>query len=367
MEKKVKILSVVGARPQFIKASAISRAIKRHNESGNKINEVLVHTGQHYDDNMSRIFFDELEIREPDYDLEVGSYPREEQIDKMRAGLKDVFRKEAPDWIVVYGDTNSTLAGALAAEDVKIPIAHVEAGLRSFNNDMPEEGNRIETDKKSDILFCPTETAEKNLKNEGITGEVHNVGDVMYDAAFYYTSIAGEHSERLERLFKEITGGYYLATVHRAENTDNVLRLKNILTTLEGLKYPVVFPVHPRTLKVIKQLGLNFSNMRMEKPFSYRDMLVLEANSLMIFTDSGGVQKEAYFFQKPCITLRDETEWVETVSRERNILVGASPDKIKKAVLELGPDGKAGIPAFCGDKNAAKKIIDILCQQTPKE
>ena len=324
MAKKIKLLSVVGARPQFIKAAAISRAIRLCDGPDVDINEVIVHTGQHYDDNMSRIFFEELEIGEPDYNLGIGSYPREEQIEKMRAGLKDIFQKENPDWIVVYGDTNSTLAGALAAEELKIPIAHIEAGLRSFNNDMPEEKNRILTDRKSDILFCPTETAVKNLADEKIVKSVHNVGDVMYDTTLYYTSIDKKHSEKLRSLFKEkIAENYYLATIHRAGNTDDVSRLKNILIALNNLDFPVIFPVHPRTLKVINELGLELLNVHQIEPLSYLDMLVLESKALMILTDSGGVQKEAYFNKKYCVTLRDETEWVETTDSGNNILAGA--------------------------------------------
>ena len=364
--EKIKLLSVVGARPQFIKAASISREIARRNNADNAIGEIIVHTGQHYDDNMSRVFFDELEIREPDYNLGIGSYPRSEQIEKMRIGLKDVFRKEAPDWVIVYGDTNSTLAGALAAEELKMPLAHVEAGLRSFNNEMPEEENRILTDKKSDILFCPTKTAVKNLADEGITRGVHNVGDVMYDAALHYTPLGEKHSQVFKRIGKE-SGEYYLATVHRAGNTDDVSRLENILTTLNDLKFKVIFPVHPRTLKVIKTLGRSFLNVHMIEPLSYLDMLVLEANSLLILTDSGGVQKEAYFHKKYCVTMRDETEWVETVESGNNILVGADPGRIKKAVADLAAKGKSAYPGLYGDGNASKKIIDILCKKTPKE
>jgi len=363
MKKNIKLLSVVGARPQFIKAAAISREISTRNIPVAAIDEIIVHTGQHYDENMSRIFFDELDIREPDYNLGIGSCPREEQIEKMRIGLKDVFRKENPDWVIVYGDTNSTLAGARAANDLNIPLAHIEAGLRSFNNDMPEEKNRIETDELSSILLCPTERSVKNLKNENIVEEVYNVGDVMYDAALYYTSLGEKHSKVLNRCSIKM-GGYYLATVHRAGNTDDSLRLKSILTALNGLDLPVVFPAHPRTLKVINKLDLKLPNIYLIDPVSYIDMIVLESNARLILTDSGGVQKEAYFSQKPCITLRDETEWVETVDSGNNILAGVEPGSIKKAVKTFGKKRKAVFPEFYGDGNSAKKIVDLLCAKT---
>ena len=355
----MKIISVVGARPQFIKAASISREIKKRNGRNTEIDEIIVHTGQHYDDNMSKVFFDQLEIRPPDHNLGVSACSHGKQTGMMLERIEEVLLTENPDWVVVYGDTNSTLAGSLAASKLHIPIAHVEAGLRSFNRMMPEEINRVSTDHVSDLLFCPTDTALRNLANEGIIKDAYNVGDVMYDLVLYYLALAEKRS-KIQKDLKCGPGEYYLATVHRAENTDDPGRLEEILEALNALDLAVVFPVHPRTGKVMEKLGLDLPNLRMIEPVSYLDMLVLEENAKIIFTDSGGIQKEAYFLQVPCVTLRDETEWVETVKSGKNILTGADGSRIKKAA-EQSMDERARVyPGFYGDGKASEKVLNVL-------
>jgi UDP-GlcNAc3NAcA epimerase len=350
----MKILTVVGARPQFIKLAPFSKILRE-----NGINEIIVHTGQHYDENMNDLFFKELEIPDPDYNLGIGSGNHEEQTGRMLIEIEKVILKENPDLVIVYGDTNSTLAGALAASKLHIKLAHVEAGLRSFNKRMPEEINRVLTDHVSDILFCPTQTAVENLKNEGITNGVYLVGDVMFDALLHFSKISDMKSNILERLNIK-PKGYYLATIHRAENTDNYERLKNILTAFSKMNEIVVFPIHPRTRKMINYYGLNDLlenyNVKVIDPVGYLDMLKLEKNAKAILTDSGGVQKEAFWLKVPCITLRDETEWIETVNLGWNRLVGSDVEKILKAVRDL----KFGTDVNFDNDFSAKKMYEII-------
>ncbi len=349
----MKIVTIIGARPQFIKAAAVSRKIREENQ------EIIIHTGQHYDDNMSKIFFEELDIPYPDYNLNVGSGGHGAQTGRMLEKIEEILEKECPDWILVYGDTNSTIAGALAASKMLIPVAHVEAGLRSFNMNMPEEQNRILTDHISKLLFAPTETSVSNLRNEGIKEEIiHNVGDVMYDATLHFEKIANEKSIIMEKL--EINeGDYILATVHRAENTNDISRLRNIIEALNSCQMNIIFPLHPRTKKYIEDYNLKLKeNIRVIEPVGYLDMIMLEKNSKKIVTDSGGVQKEAFFFNKPCITLRDETEWVETVNNGWNILVGANESKILNAIQNFSPTNDR--ENYYGDGDAAHKIVSKL-------
>lgn len=328
----MKLVDIVGARPQFVKLAPILKAINEHNAThpDRPIQEVLVHTGQHYDYQMSGVFFDELGLKPPDYHLGVGSATHGAQTGEMLRRIEEVLLKEKPDVVMVYGDTNSTLAGALAAAKLHIAVAHVEAGLRSFNRRMPEEINRILTDHISDLLFCPTETAVENLAREGFTRGVHLVGDVMYDAAMQYLELAERKSPILEQLGLQ-PRSYALATVHRAENTDDPTRLAGIL---EGLRrvhssgVPVVMPLHPRTRRALERNHLSPDGIRILEPVSYLDMLVLEKHARVILTDSGGVQKEAFFFRVPCVTLRQETEWVAKVPAGPNTL---EPSDSKKS------------------------------------
>jgi len=350
----MKIVSVVGARPQFVKAAPVSRALRR------VAREILIHTGQHYDCGMSAIFFADLQMQEPDRYLGVGSGSHGWQTGQMLIRIEEVLLAERPDWVLVYGDTNSTVAGALAAVKLHIPLAHVEAGLRSFNRRMPEEHNRVLTDHASDLLLCPTQTAVDNLSGEGIHRSVHLVGDVMYDAVLYNTALAEEGSDVLERLAL-CPGCYALATVHRPRNTDDADRLLAILSALEeiGTDGPVVLPAHPRTQKALEALGYRPGpDLRIIEPVGYLDMLVLEKHARLILTDSGGVQKEAYFFAVPCLTLREETEWVETVDAGWNCLVGADRAAIVQAAREFRPGGSP-LPYF-GDGHAAVKIADLV-------
>src|SRR3989338_4577536 len=351
----MKILSVVGTRPQFIKLAVLSREIRK------RFDEVIVHTGQHYDYDMSRIFFKNMEIPEPDYNLGVGSAERDKQIKKMAEGMEKIFMDEKPDLVVVFGDTNSTLAGAMAASKFGIQLAHVEAGMRSFDKTMPEEVNRIKTDKISDILFCPTGIAVKNLKKEGIIKNVFKVGDVMIDSIKLNIGIAEKNSMILGQL-KLKKKSYLLATAHRAGNTDTKANLSNIMDALISINEKIVFPVHPRTAKYLKLYNLDKkvknSNIIKKKPLSYADMLILEKNAKKILTDSGGMQKEAYFFKVPCITLRDSTEWTETVNDGWNILAGANKPKILDAIKNFNPKGKQS--EHYGDGNASRNIASII-------
>lgn len=348
----MKVVSVVGARPQFIKAAAVSRVLRRQHE------EVLLHTGQHYDDLMSDVFFRELDLPRPDVNLGVGSASHGRQTGEMLIGIERVLQEERPDWVLIYGDTNSTLAGALAAAKLGIPLAHVEAGLRSFNRTMPEEINRVVADRLSDLLFCPTQTAVENLAREGITSGVHLVGDVMYDILLWSLPLAERRSGILERL-GVVPGTYLLATIHRAGNTDIRENLSAIVAGLNATGEPVVFPLHPRTRRALTRWGIvPAENVRLIEPVGYLDMLVLERNARLILTDSGGVQKEAYWLGVPCLTLREETEWVETVEAGWNILVGTSVERLIEAVHTFRPRGDR--PAFFGDGRAGEKIVEAL-------
>ena len=321
----MKVVTVLGARPQFIKAAPLSGALRKQHV------EKIVHTGQHYDYRMSDVFFEELGIPKPDYFLGVGSKQHGAQTGEMLKGVEEVLLKEKPDWLLVYGDTNSTLAGALAASKLHIPIAHVEAGLRSYNRLMPEEINRVLTDHLSSLLFCPTDQAVKNLALEGLSEGVVRTGDVMADALYF-------HARRAEE--KNVAGNcrspwksYLLATVHRAENTDNPGRLEGILKAFGRLDGHIVLPLHPRTKKLISDRQMTLpKNVEVIEPVSYLEMIILEKDAELILTDSGGVQKEAYLWQVPCVTLRDETEWIETVHLGWNKLTGANPEKIVAAV-----------------------------------
>ncbi|PTX62543.1 UDP-GlcNAc3NAcA epimerase [Melghirimyces profundicolus] len=352
----MKVVTVVGARPQFIKAAPVSRSLRRRGT------EILVHTGQHYDPSMSDIFFEELKIPNPDYHLGVGSQSQGAQTGEMLTKVEEVLLREKPDWVLVYGDTNSTLAGALAASKLHIPVAHVEAGLRSFNRRMPEEVNRVLTDHVSSLLFCPTETAVRHLDSEGIRSGVYQVGDVMADAVQFNRKLATERSDILERLGLE-PGSYLLITFHRAENTDDPERLKEIVSALNALSAPAVLPLHPRTRNKMKSDGLSFNNrfLKVIEPVGYLDMLRLESGAKKILTDSGGVQKEAFLLGVPCITMRDETEWTETVEQKTNILVGADKRKIIEGVETFGVDFSEVQPVF-GDGKASGRIVDRLWQ-----
>jgi len=359
----VKLCSIVGARPQFIKAAAVSRALKEGGPSAQGLQNVLIHTGQHYDEGMSEVFFRELDIPEPDYNLGVGSGPHGQQTARMLEGIEQVLVKEQPDVCLVYGDTNSTLAGALAAAKLHIPIAHVEAGLRSFNRQMPEEINRVLTDHLAEILFCPTRTAVDNLRKEGIQERVYLVGDVMYDCLVFYLEKARANATAVLCRFGIRPRGYCVATIHRAENTDDKVRLASILQGLGqlGADWPVVLPLHPRTAGFIQRYGLEVpQGIRLAGPISYLDMVNLQANARLILTDSGGIQKEAYWLKVPCVTLREQTEWVETVQAGWNRLAGADKERILAAAREAMAEVDRPEPLGYGDGHAAQKIIAIL-------
>jgi UDP-N-acetylglucosamine 2-epimerase (non-hydrolysing)/UDP-GlcNAc3NAcA epimerase len=359
----VKIASIVGARPQFIKAAAISRTIRT------EVQEVLVHTGQHYDSNMSDIFFEELNIPIPDYNLKVGSGSHALQIGNMMIGIEEILIKENPDMVMIYGDTNSTLAGALSAVKLNIPIVHVEAGLRSFNLRMPEEQNRILADRVSSVLLCPTNTACENLYNEGIKSNIYNIGDVMCDALLYYSKYIS--SKSIESIFSKITSIYdanvevvekwYLATIHRAENTDDIRKIKNILEAFEKLDKKVIFPVHPRTLKMVVELDTKYRyrNIIFTKPIGYLEMLYLTKNACKVVTDSGGLQKECYIMKTPCITVRNETEWVETLDGKFNILCNPVTEDIITNVNTNELEFEKYKDHY-GDGKASEKALNIL-------
>lgn len=349
---KLKIVTILGARPQFIKAAAVSSLFSKH------FDEILVHTGQHYDANMSDVFFEELSIPNPKYHLNIGSGPHGAMTGAMLAEIEKVLEIEKPNFVLVYGDTNSTIAGALAASKLLIPVIHVEAGLRSFNKAMPEEQNRILTDHISDLLFVPTQTAVDHLKNEGITNGVHLVGDVMYDGILHFTKIAQEKSNILDELHLK-AGEFLLCTIHRAENTNSLERLSAIIDGLNACKELVVLPLHPRTLKYINDYGLKLEDtIRVIDPVGYLDMVRLESTAKKIVTDSGGIQKEAFFLGIPCITMRDETEWVETVNNGWNILVGADKQKIVDAIKNFNPTSER--LSYFGVGNASQLMIDLI-------
>ncbi len=355
----MKILSVIGARPEFVKEGPLSRELrKRHTE-------IIIHTGQHYDYEMSKVFFGDLKIPEPDYNLEVGSGTHGKQTGEMLIKLEEVFLKEKPDIVIVAGDTNTTIAGALSASKLGIKIAHVESGMRSFDKTMPEEINRVLTDHISNILFCSTETAVLNLRKESINENVFNVGDIMIDAIKENIGIAEKKSTILKKLGLK-SKSYIIATVHRASNTDNKENLGSIIGALAQSKEKIVFPLHPRTEKYLKSYGLfnklKSSNITITKPLGYLDMLVLEKNSRKILTDSGGIQKEAYFFGVPCITFRDTTEWVETVENGYNKLVGTDARKISDAIKSF--EGNKKSIQLYGNGDAGRKIVEIISKQS---
>ena len=376
----MKVVTIVGARPQFIKAEAVTRAVQRYNQRcrfNRRLQEILIHTGQHYDYLMDKIFFEELDLPKPNYHLGVGSGSHGRQTGMMLERIEAVLEKEKPEVVMVYGDTNSTLAGALAAAKLSLPVAHVEAGLRSFNRTMPEEINRLLTDHLSTFLFCPTDQAVRNLLREGIKDGkgkiVKKVGDVMYDSILYYSEVAEKKSTILKDLNlyfstpnSELkTQNYYLATLHRAENTDDPKRLESILKALNeiGRNTPVVLPLHPRTKKMIETYHLfsEFKNIKFIEPVSYLNMLKLEKNAKAILTDSGGVQKEAYWLKVPCLTLREETEWVETIKSGWNVLVGTRMKKIVEGVgHQEGRKRYLKKVEIFGDGRASQKIVQIL-------
>ena len=353
----MKVVTIVGARPQFIKSATVSRIIRQRTD----ILEIILHTGQHYDNNMSEVFFEELEIPIPDYNLNIGSGNHGEQTGQMLKKIEEVLLKELPDVVLVYGDTNSTLAGALAASKLHIPVAHVEAGLRSFNKKMPEEINRIVTDHISDKLFVPTKTALENLHNEGIDmGKIVKVGDVMYDAALFYGKKADSVSNILHQLRLDAKS-FILLTIHRAENTNYKEKLLSIFYALDEIAefQKIIFPIHPRTKHKLKTFDYNFdkSAINFIDPIGYLDMIMLEKHSKMILTDSGGIQKESYFHKVPCITLREQTEWVELVEKGYNTLV-KDFSQLKAIILrELKKDIFFDNINIYGDGKAAEKVI----------
>lgn len=389
--RRMKVVTIVGARPQFIKAAAVSRAIEashwEHSSSRRPkrgIEEILLHTGQHYDYLMNGVFFKELILPRPDYHLEVGSGSHGRQTGVMLERIEGVLQKEKPEVVIVYGDTNSTLAGALAAAKLNIPVAHVEAGLRSYNRMMPEEINRLLTDHLSTFLFCPTTQAVRNLLREGIKDGrgrvVKKVGDVMYDSILYYFKIAEKKSKILKNMNlvgfdrsptpnSELrTPNYYLATLHRAENTDDPKRLKAVLSALDkiGKDAPVILPLHPRTRKMMKVHHFVFKSegIKLINPVSYLDMLILEKNAKAILTDSGGVQKEAYWLRVPCFTLREETEWVETVRSGWNVLVGTGVKRIVERVSEeVRRKRSVKKVGLFGNGRASEKIVETIWRQ----
>jgi UDP-GlcNAc3NAcA epimerase len=353
-----KIVTIVGARPQFVKASALSRALL---QAG--IPEVLVHTGQHFDDNMADVFFREMEIPEPAYNLEIHSLPHGAMTGRMTEAIEKVLLEEKPSAVVVYGDTNSTLAGALAAAKLHIPVAHVEAGLRSFNLRMPEEINRILTDRISSWLFCPTETSVANLRNEGFDhfpAHIHLTGDVMYDVALHYSRLSGEKSGLMKRL--GLHGRpFALVTLHRQENTDDLLRLSDIIGALNDLSHTmeIVLPLHPRTQKVLAAHGMQLHFIPVD-PVGYFDMVELLKHCTFVMSDSGGVQKEAFFFRKHCLVLRDETEWTELTELGYNFLVGADREKIVAQAYQVKGLHRSFAETPYGDGTAALKIAEII-------
>lgn len=355
IKNMTKILTILGARPQFIKAGSFSRAISNYEE----IEEIIVHTGQHYDENMSDVFFKEMQIPRPNYLLGIGGKNHGAMIGQMIEKIEEIAIKENPDWVIVFGDTNSTLAGSIVASKLNFKLAHIEAGLRSFNMNMPEEVNRILTDRVSNILFCPTDIAVKNLKNEGygkFNSKIVKSGDVMLDGAIFYNKLAVKPNIETEEKF-------ILCTIHRAENTNDEKRLRSIFKALKEIAKDrqVILPIHPRTKNVIEKLELCTDNLTIIQPVGYLEMVWLIKNCTLVMTDSGGLQKEAYFFKKQCITLRDETEWVELVESGANVLVGANEKKILNAAKEVSifnPDNFNNY--LYGNGNASKIIIDEI-------
>ncbi|UVT16841.1 MAG: UDP-N-acetylglucosamine 2-epimerase (non-hydrolyzing) [Nitrospira sp.] len=349
----MKCLSIVGARPQFIKASPLTIALRKRND------EILVHTGQHYDHGMSDVFFEDLGIPAPDYHLGIGSGSHGVQTGAMLKAVEEVLQKELPDVVIVYGDTNSTLAAALAAAKLHIPVAHVEAGLRSFNRTMPEEINRVMTDHLSTWLFAPSTVSRDNLGREGIEAGVHVVGDIMYDALLLHRASAERRSNILTRL--ELSPrSYYVATIHRAENTDHPDRLRSILQAFQTVKKPVILPLHPRTKKKLNEYAVQAgNNVRCLDPLGYLDMVRLQEHAACVLTDSGGVQKEAYYLRIPCVTFRTETEWIETVTAGWNIVCGSDTATIVNAVEKM-ERCQAPHRSLYGDGRATERIVEVL-------
>jgi UDP-GlcNAc3NAcA epimerase len=353
----MRILSVVGNRPQFIKSAPLSLALR------NRADEIVLHTGQHYDHELSQVFFDEFGLEPPKHQLEAGSGSHAQQTARMLPGIEAAVVEERPDLVLVYGDTNSTLAGALAASKLRVPVAHVEAGLRSFDRTMPEELNRVLVDRVSSLLFAPSQTAVANLQNEGIVQGVHEVGDVMLDANLRLAPIARQRSQALELDGVE-SGGYALVTVHREANTKEPA-IGRIVEALNALEEPVVFPLHPRTAGAIESHGLRLSgHVHPRPPAGYLDFAALASQARVILTDSGGVQKEAYWYEVPCVTLRENTEWVETIETGWNRLAGTDPTAIEQAVADAAPGSTH--PPLYGDGHAADLIADVLCTIGPK-
>jgi UDP-N-acetylglucosamine 2-epimerase len=350
------IISIVGTRPQFVKMALVSKELNKYHT------EKIIHTGQHYDKTMSHLFFDELNIKKPDYNLNIGSASHGTQTGKMLIEIEKVLLKEKPDLVLIYGDTNSTLSGALAASKLHIKIGHIEAGLRSFDKYMPEEINRILTDHISNLYFCPTKSSIKLLNNEGIKNNIFFTGDVMYDSVISNLKIAKNNSTILKN-YKLLNKNYILVTIHRASNTNNKNNLIPILNTLLQSNEQFIFPLHPRTEKYMRNYNIYnkiklSSNILLTKPLGYLDMIMLESSAKKIITDSGGVQKEAYFLKVPCITLRNETEWIETVKDRWNILVGNDTKKILDAIVNFNPKTKQH--NYFGNGNAAKNIAEII-------
>jgi len=383
----IKLLNIVGARPQIIKASAISRAIS--NFYADKITEILVHTGQHYDKELSGIFFDELEIHKPDYNLGVGSARHGRQTSMMITGIEDILLKERPDCVILYGDTNSTLAGALAASKLHFPVIHIEAGLRSFNKNMPEELNRIMSDHSSTLLFAPTNAAFKNLIHEGFRPEnsppytldnpkIYLSGDIMYDNTLFFAQLAEKKRATILNELSVERDNFILVTIHREVNTDNIVRLEAILTTLKSLseEYLIKFimPLHPRTIISLKTRLERLYNellackhITIVPPVSFLEMTLLEKTSKFIITDSGGVQKESHFFRKPCLVLRKETEWIELVNNGTAVLVDADPEKIRNEFRRFVNDGSdLEYPGFYGDGKTAEFILKEIMMMFEK-
>ena len=351
----MRIVSIVGARPQFVKLAVICRAMAQHEDWDHRI----VHTGQHYDAGLSGVFFEELMIPRPDYDLGVGSGAHGEQTGEMLKRLEPILAAERPDWVLLYGDTNSTLAGAVVASKLVLRTAHIEAGLRSYRRGMPEEINRIVADHLSDLLLCPTALAMENLRKEGLSERAVLTGDVMYDASITYGEAAERRGGALADSWRP--GEFALATVHRAENTDDAERLRGIAGALDEIARtlcPVVWPVHPRTKKRLSEMGCSTGAVTMIEPVSYFNMLLLECRARFVMTDSGGVQKEAYFFRVPCITLRDETEWVETLENHCNVLAGSCKKTILEATRAIGTAGPW--TAVYGDGSSGMAIVNAL-------
>ncbi len=377
---KVKIVTIIGARPQIIKAAALSRAIRQ--SFSDQLEEIIVHTGQHYDSNMSQVFFDELEIPRPNYNLNVGSASHGIQTARMTEGIEEILLKEKPDYIVLYGDTNSTLAGAIAAAKIHVPIVHIEAGLRSFNKSMPEEINRILCDHCSSLLFSPTETGFQNLINEGFNQSnkapfhadnpgIYHCGDVMYDNSLYFSELAKEKTNILSRLQLD-NKSFILSTIHRDNNTDQPKRLNQIFEALLQIvqmqQIDIVIPLHPRTAKLLQQnlkpglytqIAENF-HIHLIPPVSFLEMIVLEKNASLVVTDSGGVQKEAYFFKKPCIIMRSETEWKEIVATGAAAIVDADSQKIVAAWQAFQQYPPTDFPQIFGDGQAAQFICNEM-------